>query len=65
MFALAPWIAAILALIGIVCLPAAAVLGVTPTSDYVLDGAQISFILATIIFLGYIAIGLIADFVKS
>jgi hypothetical protein len=58
-------VAALLALIGIICLPAAATLGVTPASDYVLDAAQISFVLATVIFLGYIAIGLIADFRRT
>ena len=65
MSSVAPWIAAILAVIGIVCLPVAATLGVTPASNYVLDAAQISFVLATVIFLSYIAIGLVIDFRRS
>lgn len=65
MSTLTPWVAAVLALIGIACLPTAAVLGVTPASDYVLDAAQISLVLATVIFLGYIAIGLVIDFRRS
>ena len=65
MSSLAPWIAAALAFLGIICLPVAAFLGVTPASDYVLDAAQISFILATVIFLGYMAIGLVKEFIHS
>jgi hypothetical protein len=62
---LPPWIAAILALFGAACLPVSAALGITSTSDYVLDAAQISFILAAIIFLGYMAIGLVIEFIHS
>jgi uncharacterized membrane protein YtjA (UPF0391 family) len=62
---LAPRIAAVLASVGIVCLLIAALLGVTPMSDDVLDVAEVSFVLATIIFLGYITIGLANEFAQS
>lgn len=65
MSSLAPWIAAILALIGVVCLPLAAMLGVTSISEYVLDVAQYSFVLAVIVFLGYVAFGLVIEFRQS
>jgi hypothetical protein len=65
MLTLAPWFAAILAVFGIACLPVSSLLGTTSTSDYVLDAAQISFTLATIIFFGYMAIGLVSDFIHS
>ena len=65
MSSLAPWIAAVLALIGIACLPVSAFLGVTEASHYVFDVAQISFILAAIIFLSYVAISLVIEFAQS
>jgi hypothetical protein len=62
---LAPWIAAAFALLGLVCLPVSAFLGVTPASDLWLDGAQLYFTLAVVIFLGYVAIGLVREFRRS
>jgi len=62
---LVPWIAALFALFGIVCLPVAAALGVTPMSDEVLDAAQVSFITAAVLFLGYMAIGLVREFMQT
>jgi len=60
-----PWVAAVLAIVGVVCLPAAAIMGVTPASDAVLDAAQILLIAATIIFLGYMIVGLVIDFRRT
>jgi len=65
MSSIAPWIAAVLVAVGLACLVLSAFLGVIPTSDYALDAAQISFILAGVIFLGYMAIGLVTDFIRS
>jgi hypothetical protein len=62
---LAPWIAAAFTLLGLACLPISAFLGVTPASDLWLDGAQLYFTLAIGIFLGYVAIGLVRDFLNS
>lgn len=49
-----PWIAAAFALLGLFLLPLAAFIGVSATSDDILDGAQNSLIVATILFLGYV-----------
>ena len=65
MSSLAPWVAALFALVGIACLPVSAFLGVTQASHYVLDAAQIFFILAAVIFLGYVAISLVIEFAQS
>jgi hypothetical protein len=65
MSVLAPWTAAVLAVVGVLCLPTAAVLGVTPASDAVLDAAQVLLAAAAAIFLIYIAVGLIIDFRRA
>ena len=57
-----PWIAAAFALFGIALLPLAAFIGVSPTSDDVLDGSQNSLIIATILFLGYVVVALGKEF---
>ncbi|MEI9806120.1 MAG: hypothetical protein WDN48_19350 [Pseudolabrys sp.] len=59
------WIAAAFAALGVVCLPISAYLGVTPASDLWLDGAQIYFVLAIVIFLSYMAIGLVREFLNT
>ena len=60
-----PWIAAAFALFGLALLPLAAFLGITPTSDDVLFGAENSLILAVVIFLGYMAVGLVKEFAQT
>ena len=60
-----PWIAALLALVGLACLPLAAFLGISKTSDYVLDIAQICLIVAVIFFLAYVAIALFKEFKQA
>jgi flagellar biogenesis protein FliO len=62
---LAPWIAAAFALLGLVCLPVSAYLGINAASDLWLDGARLYFILAIVIFLAYVAIGLIREFIQT
>lgn len=51
---IAPWIASAFALFGLSLLPVAAFIGVNPSSDDVLDGAQNCLIIAAVIFLGYV-----------
>lgn len=60
-----PWIAALLALIGLACLPLAAFIGISNTSEYVLDIAQICLIVAVISFLAYVAIALFKEFKQA
>jgi len=60
-----PWIAAILAVVGLVLVLLSAVMGVTPASDDVLTAAQLSLLAAALIFGLYILVGLIKDFVRS
>ena len=62
---LAPWVATAFALFGVGCLFLAAILGVTPASDEVLDAAQVSFITAAVLFLGYMGLGLVREFMHS
>jgi hypothetical protein len=60
-----PWIAAAFALFGLALLPLAAFLGVTPRSDDVLFGAENCLILAVVLFLGYMAVGLVREFAQT
>lgn len=62
---LVPWIAAAFALFGFGCLVLSAFLGVTARSDEVLDAAQVSFITAAVIFLGYIGLGLLREYLQT
>jgi hypothetical protein len=62
---LAPWIATAFALFGAACLTLSAFIGVTARSDEVLDAAQVSFITAAVIFLGYMGIGLLREFLDT
>ena len=57
-----PWIAVLLAMFGLACLPLAAFLGVGKFGDYALDAAQICLIVAVIFFLAYVAVGLVQEF---
>ncbi len=59
-----PWIAAAFALFGLALLPVSAFIGVSATSDDVLDGAQNSLIVAAVLFLGYVAVVLGKEFVQ-
>lgn len=61
---LAPWVAAAFALFGAGCLTLSAFLGVTAVSDEVLDAGQVSFITAAVIFLSYMALGLLREFMQ-
>ena len=60
-----PWIAAAFALFGLALLPLAAFLGVTPTSDDVLFGAETCLIVAVVLFLGYMAVGFVKEFAQT
>lgn len=61
---LAPWVAAAFALFGTACLALSAFLGVIAVSDEVLDAAQVSFITAAVIFLSYVGLGLLREFMQ-
>lgn len=54
-------IALLLAVIGIICLPASAILGVSATADYVLNVAEIFLALAAIFLIGYVIVGILLD----
>ena len=58
---MAPKIALLLALIGAICLPVSALMGVSTLADYVLDSAEICFALAAILLIGYVAAGILSD----
>jgi len=57
----APVIALLLAAGGIVCLPVSAILGVSTTADYVLDGAELCLALAAILLLSNVVVGILMD----
>ena len=54
-------LAAVLAVIGVVCLFASAALGATSLADWVLDAAEAFLVLAAVVFEGYVVAGIIAD----
>jgi len=56
-----PKIAALLAITAVGCILLSTLLGVSYLSDWLLDGAQGLFILAIIIFAGYVISGIIRD----
>jgi hypothetical protein len=54
-------LAALLAVAAVTCILLSTVFGVSHLSDWLLDGAQGFFILAIIIFGGYVIFGIIRD----
>jgi hypothetical protein len=58
---LAPKLAAILALVGFVCLLLSAFLGVSHLADWLVDGSEGLLVAAAVIFLGYFVAGVISD----
>jgi hypothetical protein len=58
---LMPGIAALLGLIGIVCLFLSALLGATSIADWTLDAAQAFLVVAALVFLFYVARGIALD----
>ena len=56
-----PKIAALLAIAAVGCILLSTLFGVSHLSDWLLDGAQGLFILAIIIFAGYVISGIIRD----
>lgn len=61
----APKLAAVLAVIGVVCLFVSAVLGATSIADWVLDAAQAFLVLAAVVFEGYVIIGIVIDAARA
>ena len=57
----APKIAAFLAFLGFIGLPASAIVGVSPEADYILDAVEVCLGLAAAILLGYVAAGILLD----
>ena len=60
-----PWLAAMLGALGIVCLFLSALLGATSIADWTLDAAQAFIILAAVIFLFYVARGIVLDIANA
>jgi len=58
---LMPGVAAVLALIGIACVFLSALLGATSVADWVLDAAQAFLVVAALVFLFYVARGIVRD----
>jgi lipid-binding SYLF domain-containing protein len=58
---LIPKLAAILGLVGVVCLVLSAFVGATSIADWVLDAAQAFLILAAILIEGYVIGGIVMD----
>ena len=54
-------LAALLAVGAVVCIFLSTLFGVSPVTDWLLDGAQGLFIVAVIIFTAYILFGIIRD----
>ena len=58
---LMPWLAAVLGVVGIVCLFLSALVGATSIADWTLDAAQAFIILAALVFLFYVARGIVLE----
>ena len=56
-----PKIAALLAVVGVVCLFLSAVLGATSIADWTLDAAQAFLLLAAAVFIFYVARGIVLE----
>jgi hypothetical protein len=57
----APLIAAVLALVGGLFLAMSAFLGVTPFADWTMLGAEICFVVAVVLFLGWFLAGCVEE----
>ena len=62
---LIPKLAALLGGVGAVCLGLSAVFGATSIADWVLDAAQAFLALAAILFLFYVARGIVLDIANA
>jgi hypothetical protein len=62
---LMPKLAAVLAVVGSVCLVLSAVLGATSIADWVLDAAQAFLLLGALVFIFYVVRGLIIDIAEA
>jgi hypothetical protein len=60
-----PKLAAVLAVVGIVCLVLSAVLGATSAADWVLDAAQAFLLLAAVVFISYVVRGIVLDIAQA
>jgi len=58
---LIPVLAALLGAVGVVCLFLSALLGATSIADWTLDAAQAFLIVAALVFLFYVARGIVLD----
>jgi hypothetical protein len=62
---LMPKLAAVLAVVGVVCLLLSAVLGATSMADWVLDAAQAFLLLGALVFIFYVVRGLVIDIAEA
>lgn len=62
---LLPKLAAVLAVVGVVCLILSAVLGATSIADWVLDAAQAFLLLGAGVFIFYVVRGLVIDITEA
>jgi hypothetical protein len=60
-----PKVAALLAVVGVVCLFLSAVLGATSIADWVLDAAQAFLLLAAAVFIFYVVRGIVLDIAEA
>jgi hypothetical protein len=62
---LMPKVAALLAVVGVVCVFLSAVLGATSAADWVLDAAQAFLLLAAGVFIFYVVRGIVLDIAEA
>jgi hypothetical protein len=62
---LMPKVAALLAVVGVVCVFLSAVLGATSIADWVLDAAQAFLLLAAGVFIFYVVRGIVLDIAEA
>ncbi len=62
---LLPKLAAVLGVVGVVCLVLSAVLGATSIADWTLDAAQAFLLLGAVVFIYYVVRGLIIDIAEA
>jgi hypothetical protein len=62
---LMPGLAGVLGVVGIVCLFLSALLGATSIADWTLDAAQAFLVLAALVFLFYVARGIVLDIANA
>jgi hypothetical protein len=62
---LLPKLAAVLAVVGVVCLLLSAVLGATSIADWVLDAAQAFLLLGAAVLIFYVVRGLVIDIAEA